>query len=128
MDRRVLARGGPCAGAQRRDRPEGMGRSAGSGPETGELARAAGAVLRHRDVLRRQSRDASQRTLRPAVFQWKPGSVGSGGNASLIFINSNLNMHRVTLSLTPSPQDIVSLRYWRIFANELSSPLQFGQA
>jgi hypothetical protein len=64
----------------------------------------------------------------PLYFNGSPGAWASGGNASLIFINSNLNMHRVTLSLTPSPQDIVSLRYWRIFANELSSPLQFGQA
>ena len=64
----------------------------------------------------------------PLYFNGSPGAWASGGNASLIFINSNLNVHRITVTLNPSPQDIVSLRYWRISANQLFSPLQFGQA
>jgi hypothetical protein len=64
----------------------------------------------------------------PLYFDGAPGAWASGGNASLVLINSNVNLHRISLVLNPTKQDIVSLRYWRASANQLASPLQFGQA
>jgi hypothetical protein len=46
----------------------------------------------------------------------------------MTFINSNVNAHQVELSVRPSMQDTITLRYAHIRANELRSPIQFGQA
>jgi hypothetical protein len=46
----------------------------------------------------------------------------------MTFINSNVYAHQVELSVRPSMQDTVTLRYAHIRANELNSPVQFGQA
>jgi hypothetical protein len=45
-----------------------------------------------------------------------------------VFINTNINAHKLKLAAMPSPQDIVTLRYTHINANRKRSPLQFGQA
>lgn len=35
--------------------------------------------------------------------------------------------HRLALSLSLSPKDLLTLSYWRVSAAQLNSPLQFGQ-
>jgi len=46
----------------------------------------------------------------------------------MTFINSNVNAHQLALSVSPTERDTFTLRYAHIRANELRSPVQFGQA
>jgi hypothetical protein len=39
-----------------------------------------------------------------------------------------VNAHRLSLALTVTPRDLVTFRYAHVRANELNSPVQFGQA
>jgi hypothetical protein len=64
----------------------------------------------------------------PLLYDGSPPGWATGSNGSFVFINSNVNAHRLTLALNPSPQDIVTLRYAHVRANALDSPVQFGQA
>lgn len=51
-----------------------------------------------------------------------------GANGSYNFLNSNTVHHRVTLQAVLSQQDFVKLQYVHTRADELFSPIQFGQA
>lgn len=64
----------------------------------------------------------------PLFYEGSPSSWSTGSKSALVFINSNVNSHQLTLALQPTPKDTVTLRYAHIRANELRSPLQFGQA
>jgi hypothetical protein len=46
----------------------------------------------------------------------------------MIWINSNVQSHQLSLAMRPTQQDTITLRYAHVRANELRSPLQFGQA
>lgn len=46
----------------------------------------------------------------------------------MTFINSNVQAHGVAFRVQPTPRDTLTLRYSRLSANELRSPIQFGQA
>ena len=46
----------------------------------------------------------------------------------MVFINSNLRANEVALAVQPSTKDALTLRYTRISADRLASPIQFGQA
>ncbi|WP_254799421.1 hypothetical protein [Falsochrobactrum tianjinense] len=45
----------------------------------------------------------------------------------MVFINSNVNAFLVSLRVTPTERDAFTLRYSHIRANQLYSPIQFGQ-
>lgn len=64
----------------------------------------------------------------PLFYDGAQTGWATGTNGSFVFINSNVSAHRVALSLTITPQDILSLRYAHVRAVERDSPLQFGQA
>ena len=51
-----------------------------------------------------------------------------GANGSYSFLNSNTIHHRVTLQAVLSQQDFVKVQYIHTRADELFSPIQFGQA
>lgn len=51
-----------------------------------------------------------------------------GANGSYSFLNSNTVHHRVTLQAVLSQQDFVKFQYIHSRADELFSPIQFGQA
>ncbi|OYW53631.1 MAG: hypothetical protein B7Y80_15125 [Hyphomicrobium sp. 32-62-53] len=51
-----------------------------------------------------------------------------GANGAYSFLNSNTAHHRLALQLVLSQQDFVKLQYIHTRANELFSPIQFGQA
>lgn len=63
----------------------------------------------------------------PLFYDGSPNGWATGYNGSFVFINSNVSAHRVTLALYLSPRDILTLRYAHVRANELNSPIQFGQ-
>lgn len=63
----------------------------------------------------------------PLFYDGSPNGWATGYNGSFIFINSNVNAHRVTLSMYLTQRDILTLRYAHVRANELNSPVQFGQ-
>lgn len=63
----------------------------------------------------------------PLFYDGGQAAWATGTNGSFVFINSNVNAHRVALSLQPSPGDFLTLRYAHVRANELNSPIQFGQ-
>lgn len=46
----------------------------------------------------------------------------------MVFINSNVNSWQVAASISPTPQDTFTARLHRIEADQLRSPIQFGQA
>ncbi|MEM1195757.1 MAG: alginate export family protein [Pseudomonadota bacterium] len=64
----------------------------------------------------------------PLFYEGSPTAWVTGSKSSSVFINSNVRAHGVALQGRPSPRDTLTLRYAHIRANELRSPLQFGQA
>lgn len=64
----------------------------------------------------------------PLFYDGSPAAWGSGSNASLVFLNTNISAHQIWMSATLSPRDFFTMRYYHVRANELFSPLQFGQA
>lgn len=75
--------------------------------------------------------DPSTRQLErfdPLFYEGSPSAWATGSKAASTFINSNVNAHSLALRLLPSPRDTLTLRYSHIRANELNSPVQFGQA
>jgi hypothetical protein len=63
----------------------------------------------------------------PLFYDGSPTGWATGYNGSFVFINSNVNAHRVTLAMYLTQRDILTLRYAHVRANELNSPIQFGQ-
>ncbi|WP_333806954.1 hypothetical protein [Phenylobacterium sp.] len=63
----------------------------------------------------------------PLFYDGGQNGWASGTNGAFVFINSNIRAHKVTLVTLPSPQDIVTLRYAKVSADRLRSPIQFGQ-
>ena len=64
----------------------------------------------------------------PLYYEGNPSAWSTGSKSSMVFINSNVNAHQIVMSVTPGQRDTVTLRLARIRANELRSPIQFGQA
>jgi hypothetical protein len=64
----------------------------------------------------------------PLFFEGSPSAWATGSKSSFTFINSNVHAHQLTFSVNATPQDRITLRYAHIRANELRSPIQFGQA
>ncbi|MEB3195224.1 MAG: alginate export family protein [Cyanobacteriota bacterium] len=63
----------------------------------------------------------------PLFYDGGVYAFASGSNAALTFYNTNVLSHRLALSLSLSPKDLLTLSYWRVSAAQLNSPLQFGQ-
>jgi hypothetical protein len=69
-----------------------------------------------------------QERFDPLYFEGNPSAWSTGSKSSMVFINSNVNAHQLVVSVAPSPRDTITARAARISANELRSPIQFGQA
>ena len=63
----------------------------------------------------------------PLFYDGSPAGWGSGANASLVFLNSNVTAQQLFVQMTVSARDFLTVRYFHVRANELLSPLQFGQ-
>lgn len=63
----------------------------------------------------------------PLFYEGSPSSWSTGSKSSMVFINSNVSAYQASLRMTPTERDTVTLRYAHIRANELRSPIQFGQ-
>ena len=64
----------------------------------------------------------------PLYYEGSPGAWATGSKSSMVFINSNVNASELALQVQPTERDTFTLRYSHIRANELNSPLQYGQA
>lgn len=64
----------------------------------------------------------------PLYYQGSPSAWATGSKSASTFINSNVNALSLALQVKPTQQDTWTLRYAHIRANELNSPIQFGQA
>ena len=64
----------------------------------------------------------------PLYYDGNPSTWATGSKSSMTFINSNVKSHEVALKVKPTQRDTITLRYAHIRANELRSPIQFGQA
>ena len=64
----------------------------------------------------------------PLYYQGSPSAWATGSKSASTFINSNVNALSLALIVKPTQQDTFTLRYAHIRANELNSPIQFGQA
>lgn len=64
----------------------------------------------------------------PLFYEGSPPLWASGSNGSLTFYNSNVQSHRCQLGLQVSPRDTLSFYYWHLLAQQIDSPIQFGQA
>lgn len=64
----------------------------------------------------------------PLYFEGSPSAWSTGSKSSMVFINSNANAHQIALRVMPTERDTLTLRYAYIDANQLRSPIQFGQA
>ena len=63
----------------------------------------------------------------PLFYDGSQAAWASGTNGSFVFINSNVNAHKFSAVFTITPQDLLTIRYAHVRANELNSPIQFGQ-
>lgn len=63
----------------------------------------------------------------PLFYEGSPSSWSTGSKSSMVFINSNVNVHQISLRVTPTERDTLTLRLAHIRANQLLSPIQFGQ-
>lgn len=63
----------------------------------------------------------------PLYYQGNPDAWSTGTKSSMLFLNSNVNAHQIMLRVRPTQVDTVTFRYAHISANELNSPIQFGQ-
>jgi hypothetical protein len=64
----------------------------------------------------------------PLYYQGSPSAWATGSKSASTFINSNVNALTLAIRVQPTRQDTWTLRYAHIRANELNSPVQFGQA
>jgi len=64
----------------------------------------------------------------PLFYEGSPPLWASGSNGSFSFLNSNVLLHRLQFSLNPTQRDTLSFYYWHIRADQINSPIQFGQA
>ncbi len=64
----------------------------------------------------------------PLYYQGSPSAWATGSKSASTFINSNVNALSLALRVQPTQRDTLTLRYAHIRANELNSPIQFGQA
>ncbi|MEM9971989.1 MAG: alginate export family protein [Pseudomonadota bacterium] len=64
----------------------------------------------------------------PLYYEGSPAAWATGTKSASTFINSNVNALSLAMQGRPSPRETVTLRYAHIRANELNSPIQFGQA
>lgn len=64
----------------------------------------------------------------PLYYEGSPSAWATGSKSASTFINSNVNAWTLALKVKPTQRDTVTLRYSHIRANELNSPVQFGQA
>ncbi len=64
----------------------------------------------------------------PLYYDGSPSAWATGSKSAMVFINSNVQSHNLSVKLTPTPRDIATLRYAHLRAHELLSPIQFGQA
>lgn len=64
----------------------------------------------------------------PLYYQGSPSAWATGSKSASTFINSNVNALTLAIQVKPTRQDTWTLRYAHIRANELNSPIQFGQA
>lgn len=63
----------------------------------------------------------------PVFYDGGQNGWASGTNGAFVYINSNIRAHKVTVATMPSPQDILTFRYANVSADQLRSPIQFGQ-
>jgi hypothetical protein len=64
----------------------------------------------------------------PLFFEGSPSTWLTGSKSASTFINSNVQAHQLAFIVNPTPRDKFTVRYAHIRANELRSPIQFGQA
>lgn len=64
----------------------------------------------------------------PLYYEGSPSGWATGSKSASTFINSNVNALSLALRVEPTDIDTITLRYSHIRANELNSPVQFGQA
>ena len=64
----------------------------------------------------------------PLFFEGTPGAWASGSKATWVFVNANVNALQATIELHPTPKDTVIAYLAQVRANQMGSPLQFGQA
>lgn len=64
----------------------------------------------------------------PLYYEGSPSAWATGSKSASTFINSNVSAHSLALRVQPTERDTVTFRYAHIRANELNSPIQFGQA
>ncbi len=64
----------------------------------------------------------------PLFYEGSPVLWATGSNGSFSFVNSNVQSHKLSLSLNVSERDTLSFYYWHILVDQLNSPVQFGQA
>jgi hypothetical protein len=64
----------------------------------------------------------------PLFYEGAPSLWATGSNGSFSFLNSNVQTHRLSLNLTLNPQHFMAFYYWHVRADEVNSPVQFGQA
>ncbi|MBU6239798.1 MAG: hypothetical protein KGQ51_18435 [Planctomycetes bacterium] len=64
----------------------------------------------------------------PLFYEGAPPLWASGSNGSFSFLNSNVQLHRIQLSANVTKRDTFSFYYWHLMADQINSPLQFGQA
>ena len=69
-----------------------------------------------------------QERFDPLYYAGSPGDWATGSKSSMVFINTNVHALQAAVALHFTPQDTLTLYLAHVRANQLRSPLQFGQA
>jgi hypothetical protein len=64
----------------------------------------------------------------PLFYEGAPPLWATGSNGSFSFLNSNVLAHRISLNLTLNAKNFMAFYYWHVQADQINSPIQFGQA
>lgn len=64
----------------------------------------------------------------PLYYEGSPSAWSTGSKASMVLINSNVQAHGITIRTNLTQKDVITFRYALLLAQQLRSPIQFGQA
>ena len=93
-----------------------------------QLPFAPGLVYAFRSFSGDDPTTAQYEKFDPLFYEGSPPLWATGSNGSFTFLNSNVLAHRISLNLTLNPKNYMAFYYWHVRADEVNSPVQFGQA
>lgn len=85
-------------------------------------------IYRYQTFSRDDPETAGLEQVDPLYYNGSHSAWATGSKSAMIRINLNVQSRNPSLAMCPAHRDTITLRHAHVRANELGSPLQFGQA